>query len=177
MSDIEPTTGETYAQLSGNRSQRTEITTEKLDWRIWNIDEENDKLTLIADGLTNRVTEFSGAHGYNNGVGILNLIGKTCYSNSKLNAIGRSLNYSDLEEVMVKPPIFNQRVNLTSSGDRYFPLIHQYEEYSGIDGNIVDKGQPSMAGMSACTISDQPFFISSTEGESKTGSTTARFIY
>ena len=52
MADTEPTTKETYAALAGYSSQKKSFTTESFAWRIWNIDEENDKLTIIADATT-----------------------------------------------------------------------------------------------------------------------------
>ncbi|MCI9366497.1 MAG: hypothetical protein HFJ54_08400 [Clostridia bacterium] len=159
MSDIEPTTGETYDQLSGNESQTdTTFTTEKLDWRIWNIDEDYDKVVLIADDVTSTNVELRGFIGYNNGVGILNQIGKTCYSNSKIGAIGKSISWAELEAVMINPPESTTRFKITGT-KLYYPLMHQYEEYSGIDENLVGKGQQAMAGYGTVTRSDQPWYI------------------
>lgn len=60
MTDIESSTGETYASLSGYE-RITEFTTEDFNWRIWDIDEEKDKLVLIADGTTSKTLGLQGA--------------------------------------------------------------------------------------------------------------------
>ncbi len=160
--DIEPTTKQSYYVLAGEtEGKEVNITTEKLDWMIWNIDEEKNKLVLIADGTTSYDVPLKGFMGYNNGVGILNQIGKTCYSNSKIEAVGKSISWEELEEVMINPPSYTLR-SVTYGTKLYFPLMHQYEEYSGIDENLVDKGQPAMSGMGVVTRSKQPFYISST---------------
>lgn len=69
MTDIEPSTEETYISLSGYDPktsgyyvQETEFTTDAwLQWRIWDINEEKDKLVLIADGVTEKQLYLQGA--------------------------------------------------------------------------------------------------------------------
>ena len=99
-------------------------------------------------------------YGYNNSVQILNDIGKTCYSNSKLATKGRSINIEDIENVLDKakwkPENYSDTVNdikiNTYSGlykytkTRYYPYIYKFEKYANIDGqskgNITRSNQP-----------------------------------
>ena len=84
MADTEPTTKETYAALAGYSSQKKSFTTESFAWRIWNIDEENDKLTIISETFPGEQIKLQGVLGYNNGVGTLDKACEVCYSNESM---------------------------------------------------------------------------------------------
>jgi len=162
----------TYSKITGNdnytgdSNNRYDFVTENLNFRIWNI--EDKKLILIADdviktgGIDNRGSlEIAGAVGYNNAVQILNDIAKNCYSNSKMAAVGRSLNIEDIEKVIDKdkwkPENYSDTINgikfNTYSGlynydkTRYYPYIYQFEKNAKIDGakkgTIARSVQPS----------------------------------
>lgn len=86
--------------------------------------------------------------GYNNAVQILNDIGKTCYSNGKIGAKGRSMNIEDIEKVLDKtkwkPEDYSDTINgiqfNTNMGiyrydkTRYYPYIYKFEKNANIDG-------------------------------------------
>ena len=70
---------------------------------------------------------YKELYGYNNAVKILNDIGKTCYSNSELGAVGRSFNFEDIEEKLITKPTYTERQTYAQA---FYPVIHMYEEYS-----------------------------------------------
>lgn len=73
------------------------INQETLKWKILNINNDGT-VDLISDTPTNSKLSLTDALGYNNGVYFLNDICKTLYSNSKYNAIARSINREDIED-------------------------------------------------------------------------------
>lgn len=80
--EIEPTTGETYAALVSGSGVMT--TNQGLKWRVLNIDEENDKLTIISETFPGEQIKLQGVLGYNNGVGTLDKACEVCYSNESM---------------------------------------------------------------------------------------------
>ena len=76
--------------------------------------------------------------GYNNGVGILNIIGKICYSNEKYGAVGRSFNLDDVEKVFYND-FESLREEYKGSNKRY-PFVHALEEYSNVTGRYLSPG-------------------------------------
>ena len=117
-------------------------------------------------------------YGYNNAVKILNDICKTCYSNSELGAVGRSLNIEDVEKVLDrnvwKPEdyyetigskqyhTYNESEYMTYMSCRYYAYIWELEEYSCIDDARKTKGQ-------GITRSQQNELYTATQGGSKKG--------
>ena len=151
-----------YYKLIGSNSTNT-WGTEQFNWRILDIDEENDKLTIIADGITYREFLLSDARGYNNGIGILNLLGRTCYSNQKLNAVGRSINLDDINKLLTTS-IYELRITVANgkSGAMY-PIIHSMEEYSNLNNELLLPGSQWTPGEKAWGASEQKRFIPSTK--------------
>ena len=153
MTDVEPTTRETYAQLGGVEQEtvygKVNVTTEQFDWRIFEIDEDKDRLTIIADGVTKEIVGLKGAQGYNNGVGIINKICETCYSKTSKN----EYNLISDEETYIGEAY--QDYN-------YYPTAFMYDEYSIVDGKINYPGGQSSAGEKAWNNSEQRFFLSGT---------------
>ena len=131
------------AKYTGNTSNGI-FTTDSFSWRIWDTGEETGKLILIADGVTSQQLYLTGALGYNNGVGIMNDICNSCYSNSTLGATSRNLNIEDIEAVLNisywNPRTYSENGYKTytdsykSETYRYYPYIWQYEEYANIGG-------------------------------------------
>lgn len=141
------------ATYSGTDKNKSDFITEDFGWRIWSID--NEKLVLISDDITkisgkNGELYLEGAVGYNNAVKILNDICKECYSNTTFGAIGKCPNIKDIENVLDKniwnpDDYFNSipTKNLSYykvTDYKFYPYIYQFEEYSDIDGNKVEKG-------------------------------------
>ncbi len=84
---------------SGYSSDQTISQNTSFKWRIISINKEGT-VDIYPDSTNtnnNRVT-LNGANGYNNGVYILNDIGKKLYSNSSLGAVGRNINLEDIEK-------------------------------------------------------------------------------
>ena len=131
------------AKYTGNTSNGI-FTTDSFSWRIWDTGEETGKLILIADGVTSQQLYLTGALGYNNGVGIMNDICNSCYSNSTLGATSRNLNIEDIEAVL-NISYWNPRTydyngyktytdSYNSKTYKNYPYIWQYEEYANISG-------------------------------------------
>ncbi len=139
------------------------LSTEQFNWRILDIDEENDKLTIVSDGITAKEFSLSGARGYNNGVGLLNLTGQRCYSNQKLNAVGRSINLDDINKLLTTS-IYELRITVANgkSGSMY-PIIHSMEEYSNLNNELLLPGSQWTPGEKAWGASEQKRFIPSTK--------------
>ena len=149
---------------SGYASAQSFTTDAGLQWRIWDIDEEKDKLVLIADGTTSKTLYLNGAQGYNNAVKLLNDLCKACYSNGK--AVGRSFSFADIEEKLVTKPTYTKRQTYSQ---HYYPIIHMYEEYSNVDGNEIPKGGEAAVGVKALTRSEQNKYYTATESGATSG--------
>ncbi|MCI9366390.1 MAG: hypothetical protein HFJ54_07800 [Clostridia bacterium] len=168
MTDVEPTTRETYAQLGGVEQEtvygKVNVTTEQFDWRIFEIDEDKDRLTIIADGVTKEIVGLKGAQGYNNGVGIINKICETCYSKTSKNAKGRSINFLDIKDKNEYNLISDEETYIGEAYQdyNYYPTAFMYDEYSIVDGKINYPGGQSSAGEKAWNNSEQRFFLSGT---------------
>ena len=117
-----------------------------LKWRILNINIDGT-VDLISDKPTSTQVYFQGARGYNNGVYLLNDYCRIMYSNSSINAEGRSLNIEDIQEKMKVIDEETQKKAYEyslSSGDilygesssyssnRWYPL--QWKNDNGING-------------------------------------------
>ena len=117
-----------------------------LTWRILNINIDGT-VDLISDKPTSTQVYFQGARGYNNGVYLLNDYCRIMYSNSSINAEGRSLNIEDIQEKMKVIDEETQKKAYEyslSSGDilygesssyssnRWYPL--QWKNDNGING-------------------------------------------
>ena len=139
--DYKPDYGEytVEAKYSGHTADQM-FTTQNLGWRIWEIDKENKKLTLVNTGnLTNSVI-LSGAQGYNNGVGILHDYGEKLYSNKKLNTIARSITLEDIKYALKKSNsnfVIEDKYNrqITKDVSVSVPLIHLIEEYASLSNS------------------------------------------
>lgn len=156
------------AAYSGVASAQS-FSTQDFNWRIWDIDEDSDKLILIADGVTSNLT-LSGAQGYNNAVKIMNDMCQNRYSAGK--AVGRAFNFDDIEaKLKTKPSAsFTSRTNYTSASYRYYPIIHMYERYSNVDGNDIEANGGEFAkGQKALGLSEQKVYYSATESGATSG--------
>ena len=122
--------------------------TEELGWRIWDIDEE--KITLMAAQATSSQLYLREATGYNNGVYVLNELCKARYSRKDMNAVARSINFTEIVEKL------DEEVKSKFLGERYrvlpgivyqpndgltIPTVHFYEDYAIIDGKVNYPGQ------------------------------------
>ncbi len=90
---------------------------------------------------------LNGAKGYNNAVNVLNEICKTCYSNSSINAIARSMNIEDIENALDKsywdPEEYETKIDKYSESRLYtqnicYPYIYSVERCSSIDNFKID---------------------------------------
>lgn len=118
------------------------LSTETLDWRIWDIDEENDKLILIAESHTESEMGFNGSQGYNNWVKLFNNWAEACYSNGIARA--RAFSMDDIESKMVKKPsdtIKKVKFSLYGTETWLYPTIHEQEEFSWVNGTYIPKGR------------------------------------
>lgn len=94
---------------------------------------------------------LSNCNGYNNAVKILNEICKTCYSNSEYNAVSRSLNIDDIENVLDKvvwePKEYSKKglgaylESCEYTSNICYPYIYSVEDYSNIDNAEIAKGE------------------------------------
>ena len=106
-------------------------------WRVFKV--ENDYIEIIATVPTEDTLTLSGAMGYNNGVYLLNDICKNLYSNSSLNAVGRSITIEDITskipedsiEISRYAPVENT-FKTYSGANSLYPDLYQYENGSGI---------------------------------------------
>ncbi len=123
------------------------ITDRNLSWRIWSIDENN--ITIIADRPVSTggyedigALYLSDSIGYNNGIYLINEICKKCYGNDELGAISRSINITDIENVLDNSVWSPEDCD---NEERYFvrkiyrknvayPSIYSAEKCSIIDG-------------------------------------------
>ena len=94
---------------SGYGTAQSFSTDTGLQWRIWDLNEDTNKLTLIADGVTSKTLYLQGAQGYNNAVKIMNDLCKACYSSSSGRAVGRAFNFADIEEKLKTKPTYTSR--------------------------------------------------------------------
>lgn len=135
-----PTTQSGYSS-----SQTIEQNTTTLQWRILNIDEENDTIDLVSAEPTDNVVYLQGALGYNNGVYLLNDICATLYSNSSKGITARSINLEDTEKHLTTAGL-NKRNAYTYSGSNtqygstktyttyyWYPNLYEYEIGSGVN--------------------------------------------
>ena len=117
-----------------------------LQWKILDIDENDETVTLISAKPTNQTVYFSGPIGYNNGVYLINDICKQQYSNSELGVTARSLTIDDIEKMMSETgKAARDGYTNSSSGlqynkpkkygaeSNYYPIIYAQENKSGIN--------------------------------------------
>ena len=91
-----------------------------MQWRIWSINEEEGRIYLISDRVTEQALWLTGADGYNNGVLELNNIcsanygqdGETDLSKKYTGLKVRNLNIEDIEKVITYRPM----TGVTTSG-------------------------------------------------------------
>ena len=98
--DYTPDTASSYylsSTYSGFSSDQTISQITNIKWKIMSINNDGTVDITTESPVNSRVT-LRGATGYNNGVYILNDIGRQLYSNSSLNAVGRSINLEDIEK-------------------------------------------------------------------------------
>ncbi|MGN1327483.1 MAG: type II secretion system protein [Clostridia bacterium] len=132
---------------SGYTSNQTVAqSTTALQWRILNIDEENDIIDLVSSEPTDNAVYFKGALGYNNGVYLLNDMCASLYSNSSLGIIARSINLVDMEKHLTPDGIttrneYNKNsTNYAQYGkiqkytsNKYYPNLYANQLGAGID--------------------------------------------
>ena len=148
-----------------------------MTWQILRIYEDGS-IDLIGSP-TSQAVHFKGANGYNNGVTVMNDICETLYSNEKLNATARSVNYEDLEYWLTDKgkktrdeylaysggPIYGHTQTYTSSTGRYYPNLYVQEIGAKIDSGLsgliagIDKETGNSKGLE---ISDKGTATSST---------------
>ena len=185
----ENTTGYSKSQLTstitGSTSNTSTITQDKqytrdgegMTWQILRIHEDGS-IDLIGSPTTQAI-HFKGANGYNNGVTVMNDICETLYSNEKLNATARSVNYKDLEYWLTDKgktvrdeylaysggPAYGHTQTYTSSNYRYYPNLYAQEIGAKIDSGLsgltagIDKETGNIKGLE---ISDKGTATSST---------------
>jgi hypothetical protein len=133
------------------------MTDTSLKWRIWSLNENT--LTIVADkpisvgGYRNLGgLNLANSNGYNNGVKILNDICMDCYSNSSIDAVARSINIDDIENVLdiavwrperyrtkgTSAKVYTDRKDYKNT--ICYPFIYSLEEKSLIDGIEKEKG-------------------------------------
>ena len=130
-------------ELSGYTTQTFE-TNENVDWRILEIDKENNKLLLISNMPVHTKFNINSAQGYNNGVALMDDTCDFLYGNDDLGATARNLKIEDIEkQSSYKKENYtytgggkygdNIEVTNAATGWRY-PTIFQYEIGACIDG-------------------------------------------
>ena len=138
-------------KYTGSSSNGIFTTDSSLNWRIWSITDE--KLILISDKPLSTggykdlgAISFANCNGYNNAVKILNDMCLACYSNSKMEAVSRSINIDDIENVLNKTvwkpedyKVKNTEYHTYSGRKEYvvtkcYPAVFANENYSIIDG-------------------------------------------
>ena len=112
-----------------------------MHWRVFKINDD-DSIEIIATVPTEDTLSLAGAIGYDNGVYLLNDVCKNLFSNSSMNAVGRSINIEDITskipDNMIEStgyaPVDARRTYTWSNS--YYPNLYMFENGSGI-GNAV----------------------------------------
>ena len=135
-----PDTTSNYSILStySGYSSEQSIPQEKLNWQILSINNDGT-VELISENRTTKYIVLQGALGYNNGVYLLNDIGKQLYSNNTLGAIGRSINIEDIEKnysELGKTYKNNNTGNAKSFSSCNYPVLYAQENGSGINTTV-----------------------------------------
>lgn len=138
--------GQNAVDRSGYGVQTFDPSANHLNWRIWKIDKEANKLYLISEKATETTLGLQGADGYNNAVKLLNDLCSTAYGSTKYGegiVKARSINMEDIDDVMkiTSDEIRNQLDGSYSYGvsgkrpsdliDYYFPNICEQEKSNG----------------------------------------------
>ena len=112
-----------------------------MHWRVFKINDD-DSIEIIATVPTEDTLSLAGAIGYDNGVYLLNDVCKNLFSNSSMNAVGRSINIEDITSKIPDNMIestgyapVDARRTYTGSNS-YYPNLYMFENGSGI-GNAV----------------------------------------
>ena len=132
---------------SGYTSNQT-ILKENLVWRVLSINNDGT-VDLISTKMTGNIY-FGGAVGYNNGVYLLNDIVNKLYTNSKIGASARNINFNDIKKHMSNKglEIINNCVSYagvkigqtkvyTDEIYRNYPSLYAKENGSGINTTVV----------------------------------------
>ena len=120
-----------------------DIEQESFKWRVLNINDDGT-VDLISDKPSNKSYYLYGALGYNNGVTILNNLCELLYSNSKYEAVARSINIEDIEKQMndkakadkesyLKWALGDIRTKKYDVQNSYYPCLYAEEKESGIN--------------------------------------------
>ena len=126
--------------FTGQENQVTISQNSNMSWRVFKIDE--DSIELIATVPTVDTLSLSGAMGYDNGVYLLNDICKNLFSNSSMNAVGRSINIEDItskipEDMIATTGYAPVDAKRTYTGSNaYYPNLYMFENGSGIGKSI-----------------------------------------
>ena len=80
--------------FTGQENQVTISQNKNMHWRVFKTND--DSIEIIATVPTEDTLSLAGAIGYDNGVYLLNDVCKNLFSNSSMNAVGRSINIEDI---------------------------------------------------------------------------------
>ena len=136
---------------------------EGMTWQILRIYEDGT-IDLIGSS-TEQGIFFCEIEGYNNGVTVMNDICKTLYSNEKLNAEARSVNYEDLENWLTDKgktvrntysdyeggPTYGHTQTYTEN--KIYPELFEQEKWGNIDSGLsgltagIDKEKGKLTGL------------------------------
>ena len=149
------------AAYSGyNTNQIIDESYDPTEWRVMEVD-ENRRITKLlgVPNSTQKPVSFGGSIGYNNSVLLLNSICASRYGNTILGATARSLNLEDIESKMNSNGIIARNANKgwknqsiqygttkTYAKDKKYPVIYEYEKYSGINISDVTDGTQIITG-------------------------------
>ena len=134
----------------GSNYNEAGIVQEKLNWRVLNIDRNNQSVDLISDKPTSNYVYLGSTGGYSNGVNLLNDICAKQYSNKQLGITARSINIEDIN-LKLNEEGLKQRDEYVSylgvkygdsytyiftDSDAYYPKIYAQEIGANIDGGV-----------------------------------------
>ncbi len=126
------------------------------EWRVFDIDEQTGKVTLISAEPTEGTVHLGGAQGYNNAVKMLNDACSALYGNESAGIKARSIKIEDIEdkitdealnkayalsETLMRTVAYKSQVpDAYSSSFSNYPTIYAKEKLSVIDGKKNDNG-------------------------------------
>lgn len=140
-------------------------------WKVLDIDNETEKITLIASTPTTGTVYLGEAQGYNNGVTLLNEACSNLYGDINKGITARSINIEDIEGKMTDEALaeahsyqnaakYGEQVSNAYTSSNYYPSIYAKEVLSVINGNKNNSG---------LAISEQTGLIKSTAENATSG--------
>ena len=140
------------SKLGLEEDANIKITSEEMNWRILDVDEETGKLLLTAygeptlykeDGTSIDGIKLEGAKGYLNGPSELNRICKELYSDSSKGITARSMTIEDINKIQNYTPAVDERYayypartintpDVVINGKTYKGIVHKDRFYNGL---------------------------------------------